>query len=366
MEEPKAHFIEIIRKAFKEFGFIEFLSEALAGFLFAMIAFFKGWINSESAFEICLECVGCAILMPTIAFILRVFCVAPSELLKESLEAKEGHEISPKSIYPSIIAMLLGTCSFLIVCIIFSVKLNIVKIAERHGTPEPQKEAAAKRLPDKIIPKEERPPPSKPSFETNNPTLAIMTNDAMAKLKSEQNDFQKRKKAQILETAQKEWSDNLSERKYAVEELHAILSQEAAKRGEAIAKTPNYLQCLPLNLTPEDMDIDETNLAEIRFEKQTNISFTIWLINHMDTHKLFRVQCGAGYMDLYSGWGGIGGDQLGRIINIPGEQLNRINKEIPNEQYQEIISEGLRALVTAQIKSANTNNSDTNIIDNSK
>ncbi len=69
-------------------------------------------------------------------------------------------------------------------------------------------------------------------------------------------------------------------------------------------------------------------------------------------------------MDLYSGWGGIGGDQLARLINIPGEQLNGINKQIPPDQYQEVISEGLKVLVAAQIQSVKTNKSDTNIIDN--
>src|ERR1041385_4601911 len=86
----------IFWKAWEEFGFIELLSEAIGGFTLACLAWYKGWINEDGAFEIALECIGCAILIPLVAFILRAIFTAPAELLKESEEAKKKVEINPK------------------------------------------------------------------------------------------------------------------------------------------------------------------------------------------------------------------------------------------------------------------------------
>ena len=79
----------VFGKAWKEVGFIEVLSEAIGGFMFSLVALYRGWIDFRSAFETSLECAGCAVSIPLVAFILRVIFSAPAELLKESLESKK-------------------------------------------------------------------------------------------------------------------------------------------------------------------------------------------------------------------------------------------------------------------------------------
>src|SRR6266478_9909152 len=87
------HYLSAVRgKEWKEVGIVEVISEAVGGFMLAFFAFSRGWIDSQSASEICLECVGCAILIPIVAFILRVLIVAPAELVKESSESRNKDE----------------------------------------------------------------------------------------------------------------------------------------------------------------------------------------------------------------------------------------------------------------------------------
>ncbi len=120
--------------------------------MFAIIARINGWIDSRSAFETILECVGCAVLIPLVAFVLRIIFVAPAELVKESAESKKSEEINPNSVFPAVIAILLATCSFLAVGFAFSLKFNYSKIADRQNTTQTAKEEQPKPLPAKIIP----------------------------------------------------------------------------------------------------------------------------------------------------------------------------------------------------------------------
>ncbi len=277
---------------------VEIIAEVLAGGGMTSFLAVISKVEEKSIFvPLVFLGIAYAIAAPLFAFLIRLCIVTPLKLHAES-EAKTDHDSTlalrqrgESVIIPILLAILSVFILAAITGFLVIISHSTVGASNSKTTETPQR-FAAKPLPDKIIPNPISPTnavsvspptstePAKP-FETNNPTLDTMADDAMAKLKAEQIDIQKRNRQTILETAQKEWTDNLSERKYAVEELHAILSQEATKQGQAIAKTANYFQCLPPHLTLEDMDIDETNLAEIRFDKQTNISFTIWSITHM-------------------------------------------------------------------------------------
>src|ERR1039457_5829590 len=115
MAESKSkgrHYLFVVfGKAWEEVSFIEVLSEALGGFVLAIIALYNHWIDQGDATDIALECAGCALLIPFIAFVLRAFFAAPAELVKETAEAKKKIEINPKSVYPAIISLLLAICS---------------------------------------------------------------------------------------------------------------------------------------------------------------------------------------------------------------------------------------------------------------
>jgi hypothetical protein len=133
----------IAGKAWKEFSFIEAVGEAIGGFILAFILLGQGWISGDSATELRLDGVGCAILIPVICFFLRMFLAAPAELVKELLEGKKGEEIEPKSIYPVIVAMLLGVCGLLIAGLVFKPAQNSTASEEKHN---PSYETLAKQI----------------------------------------------------------------------------------------------------------------------------------------------------------------------------------------------------------------------------
>lgn len=167
----RSYLAAILGKAWKEVGFIEVLSEAIGGFVFAIIALCRGWEDKQGAFELAAECIGCAFLVPLVAFVLRVLFAAPAELLKESEESKKREEIDPKSIYPAIVAVLLVVCSFLTISLGFSLKFNFGGIGEKPQTTQSLKNELPKPLPTKIIPRPEPVPPSPPTVSTQQPAV---------------------------------------------------------------------------------------------------------------------------------------------------------------------------------------------------
>jgi hypothetical protein len=130
--KDRIYLFALFVKAFKEFSLIEVVGEAGTGVILGVIAYLNNWISSESAFELVLEGIGCAMVMPVLVFILRVVFAAPAELLKESEENKTGEKINPKSIYPSLVTMLLGFCAILLIGFVFSLKLKFPKHEEKQ------------------------------------------------------------------------------------------------------------------------------------------------------------------------------------------------------------------------------------------
>jgi hypothetical protein len=58
--------------------------------------------------------------------------------------------------------------------------------------------------------------------------------------------------------------------KDCMETLYNTLKKAADQRAEPIEKTPTYFNCLPSTL---DFQFGETNIAEIKIQKQTNVDF---------------------------------------------------------------------------------------------
>jgi hypothetical protein len=82
-----------------------------------------------------------------------------------------------------------------------------------------------------------------------------------------------------------------------IEELHNILTTEAAKRGDGISKTAGYFQCLPPAI---DFEVHNINVAEIRLQTETNLDFKI-IITGLDGYnqRTLRVSCDCGYLDIH-------------------------------------------------------------------
>ena len=259
----RSYLAAIIGKAWEEVSFIEVLSEAIGGFVLALILLLQGWEDKRGAFELAAECIGCAILVPLIAFSLRVLVSAPAELVKEAAASKKGEEIEPKSIYPTIVAILLGICSLLIIILGISIKFNLERNGETPQSIQASIKELPKPLPDKIISKPKPPLAASAQFAvvspaaiTNAPTTTEFENDsppdgiddAVAILAKAQSESQKQRleaEAEGQAVAQKEWEKLLPEYTYTLQSLYDVLRDMAAKRGDGISKTEGYFQCLP-------------------------------------------------------------------------------------------------------------------------
>jgi hypothetical protein len=361
----------VFGKAWQEVSFIEVLSEAIGGFVFGVIALLKGWLDFRGAFETALECAGCAILIPFIAFILRVCFSAPAELVKESSESKKKEEINPKSIYPSIVVMLLALCSFLVIGLAFSLKVNFIQLKEKPSVIQAVKKEPQKPLPTKTIPRPEPAPPpmivitqqladaeTQKQFETFNLNTGDVedTNipaiiSEIAKLKAEQvakiaklkaeNDAkigsEKRKRDLNI---QHWWDVYLPHFKHSLTVLHDALADEARKTGDGITQSVDYFQCLPPTI---DSKIGELKVAEIGLQKNTNMDFivSITALTGSDVRYL-RISCGGCFLESWLSWG----EKFIRDIHIDPDFDNE--KEVPIEKANELIDEEMKELIAAR------------------
>ena len=268
--------------------------------------------------------------------------------------------------------MLLAVCSVLAVSLFFSLKVNLVRVAEMANATQAAKRVAAKPLPDKTIPA----PPVVPvassiqaeslksptQFETN----PADNGDAESELDKFQSEREKAREADIQKselTTQIIWKTNLPLYNFALESLQDNLRKEAAKRGDGIAKTDGYFQCLPSTI---NVNMKETKVAEIRFQTKTNVDFTIMIAQADmggDTGQSvqrpcwLQIRCSCGVLQIYR-------DNLGssvmREIHISAfggfPQFND-NKPIPSDSPHKFIDEGVKFLIGAQLKYLNQTNS---------
>ncbi len=341
----------VVGKAWQEVSFIEVLSEAIGGFVFGVIALCRGWLDFRGAFETALECAGCAILIPLIAFILRVCFSAPAELVKESAESKKKEEINPKSIYPSIIVMLLAICSFLSVGLAFSLKFNFA-----HHEP-PKQVSIAKPLPVKIIPRPEPPPEPPPTvsnqqvaevetqkqYENFNVVTGSVIGDALsrfASIKAEKDAKIESDKRQKNLEAQKWWTNNLSYYQRSLVVLHDVLTGESTKTGDGIAQSVGYFQCLPSTIDPEKGGI---KAATIGFQKNTNVDFLITITApNVSGHRTLNISCRGGFTELIPGWGK---EFYSHLHVYPDFDDDR---EVPIEKANDLIDESIKDLIASQ------------------
>lgn len=276
-------------------SFVEVLSEAIGGLVFSIIALCKGWIDAHSAVETALECGGCAILIPAIAFILRMLIAAPAELVKELSESKKGEEINSKSVYPSIITILLMVCSLMVAGLFLSLKIKFGKIEESQSRTQALQNqiAAAKPLPDKIVSQitltnnSQRDDQSLPEqlqspirFVTSNPTNEIENSDSafekefeIENAKKEAEKHANDKTAQIQ--AQKNWDLAKPYYLYSLKSLYDALKREAAKRNDGVEFPQTYFSSIPELI---EINNEKTNIMWIRLQNNTNFNFQISIL----------------------------------------------------------------------------------------
>jgi uncharacterized membrane protein YjfL (UPF0719 family) len=356
-EKDRVYLFAIIKKAWAELGFIEAISEAIGGFVIGIVLFFTRAMDTRDAFVDIAECVGCAIIVPIIAFTLRTIFTAPAELVKESIESKRKYEINPASVYPSVIAILLVICSILSIGLFLSLKFNISRIGATNA-PQIAKQEPPKPLPDKIIPaitttNQNLPFPAifpnaqaTAQSETNNPSTENAGNaydeakaDHAAQIKAQDDECQKENQAV--------WEHNYQLFNHAIESLHNILNNESGNHGDGIAKTEGYFQCLPKNIL---FGMPETNIAEIRFQWNTNIDFQVATTHSVNVGPTIiptglKISCSSSWIELRPFWP-MSGLHIKRIIHTPDYDEE---KDLPDDTQQKLVDEGLRIIVAAQI-----------------
>lgn len=189
----------------------------------------------------------------------------------------------------------------------------------------------------------------KKQFETN----SLDTGDIgdaeiqLALLKSNQvNEVKSANKITQTE-ADAKWKDEYQLFNYALESLYRISSTEATKRGDGISKTVGYFQSLPPNLS---IEIVVTNVAEIGFQKKTNVDFTIEVTGR-DSHQRrgLLINCSSGFVMFYPNWNG----QWVRQIHIPDFDDT---KPIPDDKIHEFIDDGFKVLIASQIVNSSATN----------
>ena len=366
MAKRRSYLAAIIGKAWKEVGFVEVLSEAIGGFVFAIIALSEGLEDKHGAFELAAECIGCAFSVPLVAFVLRVLFVAPAELVKEALESKKREEIDPKSNYPAIVVILLVACSFLIIGLCFSVSFNFERSGEKPQTTQASNKETPKPLPEKMIPRPEPPPPGAP---TNKAVVSISSDEietfssAPNGLGDYSNYMEKvkagkaaQKAAQDLEAARTKqqaiqhlWDIYLPHYKRMLVTLHDILTSEAARKGDGISQSVDYFDSLPKTIDPKTADFQ---IAKIGFQKDTNMIFLVRITEmNSDCDRRFKITSDCGTLEMDLSYGSV----LVSHIHTAPDFDDAQNVEI--DKSDEFMKTAIGALISAQEAYGNKTNS---------
>jgi hypothetical protein len=192
-------------------------------------------------------------------------------------------------------------------------KLQAQLLNKKSKPPEP------KPLPDKIIPSSEFAAPTIPAprptndftitpslpvasvnqFENFNPDTGDADDDISNKMAQIRAEAAAKKEAghhQRNLAAQQIWQDFLPYCQRSIVVLRDVLSRKASKVGDGIAQSSGYFQCLPPAM---DCDTGAIQIAEIRFQKNTNMSFLITVDGlHMDNLRPLIISCNSGILYL--------------------------------------------------------------------
>ena len=297
--------------------------------------------------------------VPTIvcgAFFLWNLIKNPHKIYKEDLTAAISG--STPVFAKEITSRHFGRVFFITIIVSAFVALLSVKnlqIAElKSQLTSPKQVVPTKPLPVKIIPRPEPlpPPPTVPAQQ-----VAVVqtqkqfdnfntgTNDVedaiaqLAKIKAE-NKAQKEAQEKATSEAANQWLTNaLPYYNYALISLRDILIKEAAKRGDGIAQSVGYFQCLPSTISPEIMG---RKLGEIGFQKDTNVVFFIEINGSDPVQNRLRIESSSGFMEININ---IFHGDMSRLIQIPN--LDDY-KGAPLGQAHSFIDEGLKSIIASQ------------------
>jgi hypothetical protein len=300
-EKPKEriHYLRaLFDKAVEELSFIEVMSESLGAFVIALLMKSRGLMDANSATADIVECVGCAILVPAIAFLMRFIFVAPAALVKESAKST----INPKSIYPAVISILCAICALLSLLLMFSVFRGESSVAVA-------KSPAPNFLFTQVDPPLEPPPPepskmpdtvssqlesfSSPTNEPENLTEAVAQMKADKDAQRAQADWQQNLQEQIT------WTNSYPYFHKALVELHDQLHELSQVDFDGIVQPENYFD-LPKSV---DQSVGDFPLTHISLSKNTNVEFVVTISAWgWENKRQMIIACPAGQLAFSVNW----------------------------------------------------------------
>ena len=137
---------------------------------------------------------------------------------------------------------------------------------------------------------------------------------------------------------------------YAIVALRDILKIEGDKRGDGIEQTRRYFECLPTNMTAEiDLQITNRNLAEISFQKSSNVDFFITIVPEQFPQRMLRISPANGFIQIHPFSG-----SFYKHINIPAAQIDYESNTDPTNS-KSFIYDGLKSFIKIQAGLSETN-----------
>jgi hypothetical protein len=253
-----------------------------------------------------------------------------------------------------------------VILICLSASLVVVAAAQRFQiqklqNPPAPKITVRKLIPDKIIPQPaiSNAPSIIPSpqvtnaespiqFQTSNPSADSGDSEAeMAKIKAKKTAEIAAKKEADRKEAQSycdsRWKGMLPIYKDCIETFYDILKKEADRHNEGIAKTVNYFNCLPDTINYE---LGKTNVAEIKFQTQTNMDFHIAIsCGDINYQRGLRISSSCGYFDIHHH------PIYPYNLYVIGIHIRGFDdeKNVPPEQAHSLTEEDLRLLKDGQV-----------------
>ena len=361
------------KKAYKEakepFERVGYACGIVAGFI--ALAYIAHLITQERGDYLMYWLIAFPVIVLALWFLWN-FVRAPHLIREEDLaNQNRGKEqiILKKPISSKVAGLALIAIIVLAFMVMLAVKNHqITKLTNQLSSPK--QSAAIQRLPDKIIPAPSNSAPiiapphiaaapisesqSPMQFETNNPNFAYNFQAAVSNAEAEKKSEIETAKRILAANTQNSWEKCRPIFNYALKTLYDDLNKEAEAKTDRIVITSGFLQCLPdtVNLSQRDIEV-----AEIKLQNDTNLSFTITLTMSYgvpENTNIFgpnglRISGNCASLELRPRYF-LGQDELQELLLTQ----NYNNKPfIPLDQYRQSINNGVAFLIGAQIECTN-------------
>jgi hypothetical protein len=279
----------------------------------------------------------------------------PHRMYEEGLEARSGNEKNGDQSFARTIFIVFLISAFLGFWAFKN--YQITQLKDLLAPPTAPKEKITEiTLPIKIIPRPELPPSSAQITSNPLPSTVVTTQPletfnantdesedfvlSIAKIKAGQVAQAEEQHRQNNLEAQKVWVVYLPYYKRSLIVLHDTLLRQATKESDGIEQSEGYFQCLPASI---DVTNGEIKLAEIKFQKNTNMDFLIKLSGlATGSHRSLKISSGGCEIDMEAEWG----DYYHRILRI-GSDFNDM-KRVPIAEADDFIPSAINDLIDAR------------------